>query len=283
MRVQAVTPVTPSPKARALTSGVTPVTAVTPLQGSTGTTLLASDLACALDPVVFARALGFDPDPWQEELLRGDPHYGLVCCSRQAGKSTVAAVACLHRLIYRPKSTVLLLAKAERQAQELLGKVRDLLGAVPNLPKVTAEGTQHLRLANGSRALALPGKGDTVRGFSAVDLLIVDEASRVDRSLIVAVRPMLAVSGGRFWALSTPNGTTGWFYEAWQGGPEWHRWQVPATDIPRIPTAFLEAEKAAMPEAMYRQEYLCSFEDVEGAVFTAADLVEMTDPDCAEW
>ncbi len=34
---------------------------------------LGKDLARALDPVIFARDCGLDPDPWQTDLLRTRP------------------------------------------------------------------------------------------------------------------------------------------------------------------------------------------------------------------
>jgi hypothetical protein len=49
-----------------------------------------------------------------------------------------------------------------------------------------------LELANGSRILSLPGSERTVRGYAAADLVVIDEATRVDDELISAVRPMLA-------------------------------------------------------------------------------------------
>ena len=75
-----------------------------------------------------------------------------------------------------------------------------------------------MELINGSRIEALPGTEKTIRGFSGVDLLIVDEAARVADELYYAVRPMLAVSGGRLMMLSTPFGKRGVFYEEWTGG-----------------------------------------------------------------
>jgi hypothetical protein len=38
----------------------------------------------------------------------------------------------------------------------------------------------------------------------------------VDDALYASVRPMLAVSGGRIIALSTPFGRRGWFHAAWE-------------------------------------------------------------------
>lgn len=51
-------------------------------------TVLANDLAAALDPVQFGRRLGFEPEPWQARLLRTRARRVLVRCARQTGKST---------------------------------------------------------------------------------------------------------------------------------------------------------------------------------------------------
>jgi hypothetical protein len=71
-------------------------------------------------------------------------------------------------------------------------------------------------LTNGSRIVSLPAGEETIRGFSAVSLLVIDEAARVSDDLYFAVRPMLATSGGSLVALSTPLGQRGFFFEAWE-------------------------------------------------------------------
>ena len=68
------------------------------------------DLRWALDPVAFAtEALRIIPDPWQEAVLRSSSQRLLLNCSRQAGKSTVAAILALHQALYHDASLVLLL------------------------------------------------------------------------------------------------------------------------------------------------------------------------------
>src|SRR5204863_2959824 len=124
----------------------------------------------------------------------------------------------------------------------------------------------------GSRILALPGKEASIRGFSAVRLLAIDEAARVPDDLYRAVRPMLAVSGGSLLALSTPFGTRGWWYEAWEHGEGWQRVKVPATECPRIAPAFLAEEAATLGEWWFSQEYLCEFRDAQDAVFRQQDI-----------
>ena len=63
-------------------------------------------------------------------------------------------------------------------------------------PKGDGDNEMSLALPNGSRIVGLPGNEATVRGFSAVSLLLVDEAARVSDDLYLAIRPMLAVSDG---------------------------------------------------------------------------------------
>jgi hypothetical protein len=159
-----------------------------------------------------------------------------------------------------------------RQSGELFRKVLDLLGALGRPVPVVGESALRLELANGSRVVSLPGTEGTVRGFSSVALIVIDEAARVMDRLYLAVRPMLAVSKGRLVAFSTPFGKRGWFHDAWASQEAWERVRVTATEIPRITPEFLAEEKRAMGERYYRQEYMTSFEDEVGAVFAYDDI-----------
>lgn len=233
---------------------------------------LAADLARALNPVsAFERVIG-EPDDWQREILDGRPSRVLMNCCRQAGKSVTAAAAVVDEL-ERPSSLVLLVAPSLRQSQELYRKARELHREAGGC-RIVAESALRVELANGSRLVALPGSERTTRGFSAVDLLVADEAARVEDSLYRSVRPMLAVSGGRLIALSTPFGRRGFFFDAWRGDEQWSRVEVPATSCPRIPPDFLAAERVALGPRWFAQEYCCSFEDTAGAVFAYDDIAE---------
>lgn len=219
------------------------------------------------DLVGFARSIGFVPDARQEEVLRAKGKRVILNCSRQWGKSTVAAVVAVERLYRRPGSLVVVAAETERQSGELVRKVEGLLGRMG----VKASGG---RLRNGSRIVGLPGERGAVRGYSAVSLLLIDEAAQVPDSLYRTLRPMLAVSDGDLWLMSTPFGRRGFFYDAWaDGGPEWERFAVPATECPRIPREFLAEEERELGPVWFRQEYLCEFVESGEEVF-ARWLVE---------
>jgi len=130
-----------------------------------------------------------------------------------------------------------------------------------------------LELANGARLVSLPGSEKTVRGFSSVTLVVIDEAARVPDDLYRAVRPMMAVSGGRLVALSTPFGKRGWFHDEWIDlENDWERVKVPATECSRISQEFLQSERMSLGPWWFRQEYECSFEDSVDSVFQYEDI-----------
>jgi hypothetical protein len=237
--------------------------------------VLRDDLRLALDRVAFAKALSIEPDEWQEDFLRSSSDRVLLNCSRQSGKSTMSAVIALHRALYYPGSLVLCLAPALRQSQELFGKVADFYRDLGRPVAPQGERKLSLELENGSRIITLPGSEKTIRGFSGAALLLLDEASRVDDGLYYAIRPMLAVSGGALVMLTTPYGKRGVFYEEWISGAGhgWERFEVPASQCPRIPETFLREEEESLPPFIYRQEYCCSFEETEDQVFTT-DMID---------
>jgi Terminase large subunit, T4likevirus-type, N-terminal len=235
--------------------------------------VIATDLALALDPVVLAERVGMTPDGWQADVLRSAEPRVILNCSRQSGKSTTTATLAVHTAVYQPASLVLLLAPALRQSGELFKKCAAVYRALDKPVPAESETALTVTLENGSRIVSLPGKDGTIRGFSGARLIVVDEASRVADETYYAVRPMLAVSGGRLVLMSTPFGTRGFFYEVWAaGGAGWKRIEVPATACPRISPAFLEEEQRSMGAWWYEQEYLCVFKDAEDAVFRRADI-----------
>jgi terminase large subunit-like protein len=229
---------------------------------------LALDLARALDPVRFAPAIGMVPDAWQARVLRSSSDRLLLNCCRQSGKSTTAALLAVWTAVYEPGSLILLLSPSLRQSTELFKKSLVIYRALGRPVLAETENLLSIQLENSSRLLSLPSSESTVRGYSGVRLLIVDEASRVEDALYASLRPTLAVSSGRILAMSTPHGARGWWWEAWtNGGPVWERYQVTAPDVPRISPAFLREERAVIGEWLWKQEYFGEFVSPIDAIF----------------
>jgi len=243
-----------------------------------------TSLQMRLDRVRFARACGLDaPDPWQGLMLRSTHPRVIANCHRQSGKSTVAALVALHQALFTPSSLALLLSPTLRQSSELFRKCLDVYRALGRSEPAEAESALRLELENGSRIISLPGKEGTVRGISKVKLLIIDEASRVPDELYKAVRPMLAVSGGRLILLSTPFGTRGFYYEEYLRREKWDYYEVPAEECPRISKEFLEEEKETMGEWWFEQEYHCKFLSGQDAAFRIEDIDRIVKRNIETW
>ncbi len=164
------------------------------------------------------RRLELAVDALQAVVLDTKSRRGILNCSRQWGKSTVTAAKAIHHAMHVPDSLRVVVSPSGRQSAEFLRKVGRFARKLGQRVKRDGDNELSLELANESRIVGLPGNEETVRGFSAVSLLLADEASRMSDELYVAIRPMLAVSGGALWLMSTPCGKKGFFYEVWTRG-----------------------------------------------------------------
>lgn len=228
-----------------------------------------------VDPAQVLRHRGFEPDPWQQDLLRSHSRRILLNCSRQSGKSTTVAALALHTALIQRGSLILLLSPSLRQSGELFRKVIDCYNALGRPVRARSATATRLELVNQSRVVCLPGKEETIRSFSGVKLLIIDEAARVADDLYRSVRPMLAVTQGRLICLSTPFGKRGFFWREWASADvspaDWQRVRITWRECPRIAPAFLEEERRSLGDHWVRQEYECSFEALEGLVYPDFD------------
>ncbi|MGD0952250.1 MAG: terminase family protein [Methanotrichaceae archaeon] len=238
------------------------------------------DLAYSLDAVLWAEeVLGYRPDPWQAKLLRSRSRKIILNCSRQSGKSTTCAVLGLHESIYRRPSFGLVIAPSQDQSSELMLKFDEFRGAV-ELPSdyLSTDTKLAVRFANGNRFIARPGSEKTARSFSAVTLLLEDEAARVPDPLYNSVRPMLAVSNGRHILMSTPFGKQNHFFKIWDEERDiWEWYEIPFEMCSRISPEFVAEEKRINP--WFEQEYHCKFLENEDQLFKFEDIKAATDND----
>jgi len=197
---------------------------------------------------------------WQEQLFKSRASMVLLNCSRKAGKSTCVEFLALLEALTIQQHLVLVVSRSARQSRLLLSKVRDFMARMPLKAVQRARASaEQIVFPNLSQIVALPCKEETIRGYSSVGLLIIDEAARVPDELYHAVRPMLAASDGRLICLSTPYGRVGFFHDAWTSDTQaWERISVRAADVPHIKPEFLAREREIMLPATYAQESTAS-------------------------
>jgi len=243
------------------------------------------------DPVVFAREtlsqwFGGTPDEVQSRILRSKARQIICNSHRQYGKSYTIGVKALHRAVYFPHSEILIASATQKQSEEMFKKISDASRYIEGLHREGDSKTK-MALSNGSRIITLAGSESSVRGYTAPDLVIIDEASWAAEGLYVAIRPMMLNSTGQLVLISIPHGKQGFFHDVWShhgetdpNGDEmlglddgWERYRVRAAENPRVTKDWLERERSEMSERMFRQEYGCEFVETEEQVFSY-DLIK---------
>lgn len=237
------------------------------------TTTISRVLAETLDPVAFAAGRGFVAEKWQEKLLRSVAPRIAVPCSRQVGKTQTTSYKALHRALNSPGRDVLIVSPTQRQSTEMLARIKAVYRGMTSAPRLTKDNDSEIALANGSRIVSLPGIEGSIRGFSNVLLLVVDEASRVDDDVWASVLPMVG-SDGQIMALSTPWGQRGWFYEVCSSAPlnNWELHRVTVYDSEQWTAARIEEVRQQVGRFVFASDYEAVFQDTEDQLFSTADV-----------
>ena len=220
-------------------------------------------------------------DEEQKSILDPANRRILLCCHRQFGKSSIASLLCFHQALFHERSLCLLVSPSLRQSSENFRKVSDALDFINPKPELEEDNKLTLQFSNGSRIISLPGTQKTVRGFTAPDLVFIDEASEAADELFTALFPMFTSNPkGRLILGSTPKGQRGFFHRLWtERGPEWLKIMKRASENPRLDPAILEEARRTLPEWEYRQEYECEFVQSTDQYFSNYTINKMFDSD----
>src|SRR5260370_20107054 len=115
------TPVTPTP----CSAPPLPAWALHLAQRATQGRLTTLDKLWPHPELILQRA-GMTPDRWQADVLRTRKAQILLLCSRQVGKTLVAAALALRTALLEAPALVLILTPSERQSGEFMRRIQDL-------------------------------------------------------------------------------------------------------------------------------------------------------------
>jgi len=192
------------------------------------------------DPVYFARAILGD-EPWekQKEILLSvrDNKYTAVRSGHGVGKTYIAARTGLWFLFSFYESIVLTTAPTWRQVKMLLWKEvhRACAGAKIEMGGKLLDTELHAPAHAGWYMMGLStDEPHKFQGFHAEHLLvIIDEASGVDRKIYDACQSVMTSANCKMLAIGNPLEPSGWFFEAFQS-PAWHKIHISSYDCPNI-------------------------------------------------
>jgi hypothetical protein len=215
------------------------------------------ELAYRLDPALWVRhELGVEPAAWQEEFLRAPKGASIIALTaRQVGKTTTAAWAIAHHMLFTPGGLSVIACPSQRQSAEAVRRVREFLLKVG--AEFRTDNVYALELKNGSRVLALPGSDDSIRGLTVDGFIIADEAAQLSNDLIAALSPMRARRPeARFAMLSTAWSRTDPFWTVWaDDDPSWMRLKATAETVAFFSEEFLEQQRRLLGEHSFQREY----------------------------
>lgn len=217
--------------------------------------------------------------PYQRAVFSDPARFVCWLAGRQIGKSFTGAGRMVRAAMSTPKTDFMIASPSERQSLEACLKCRQWseafqLAIADVLEERDAPGalmkSATIVYPNGSRIIAVPGKADTVRGFTANlwmdEFAFFDDPDATWKGIVPSINNALK-GKKRIFITSTPNGRTGRgarFFKICsdpaRGGWSLHRTPFPEA-APFIGADVEELRRMVDDEETWRQEYLCEFVD----------------------
>jgi phage FluMu gp28-like protein len=226
--------------------------------------------------------------PYQRRWVEDSSPVKVWVASRQIGKSfALSFEAVCASLLAR--SDNMILSSSERQAQEVMAKVRKhlrCLGALDSALSPLRETREEIVFPSGSRIISLPANPATVRGFSG-NVYLDEFAFHTDSREIWRAMYPTVTRGYKVRITSTPNGKQNMFFELASGSGGLGEGSLVSrhrTDIHDALSEGLDIDLASLrsgisdPEA-WAQEYECNFLDSATALITYEMIEGCTSPD----
>ena len=229
------------------------------------------------DPSIFAYVVLKDPldntkplkvYPWQDNFLNDKSNKKHVTIARQTGKTIAICIDILHKMTFADKDmTFLIFSKGERQAQDVLYKLRLLMrnakfdykkslkvDSKSELYRKNQDGVTECRVIS---EVATP----SALGHSPQDVYL-DEFSYVENDQDFyehIVLPMVAKTKGTITITSTPRDTESYFYKIYNENPYFTKYHFDYHACPDYDEKWAEERKNEMDIINYRSEVLAEF------------------------
>ena len=212
---------------------------------------------------------GYAPRPLQRQVHAHLRRFNVLVCHRRFGKTVLAVNELVHQSLRceRPAPRHAFLAPLRKQAKRVAWDyLKHYTAALPWRRVVEAE----LRVdLPGGRRLFVDGADnpDALRGLY-LDGVVLDEYGQMPaQAWREVVRPALADRGGGAIFIGTPKGRNA-FHDLYReaqglmegGDDEWYAALFRASETGVVPAAELAAARRTMDDALFAQEFECSFE-----------------------
>lgn len=220
------------------------------------------------------------PHYYQAAMLFHPARFQVAVWGRRSGKTTGAKYKTALKALSEPGSKIWYVGLTYENAKvRMWDEVNGTSGLIPKDAIAYVDNSSlYVKLKNGSQIWVKGAKTiDNVLGES-LDLLVLDEFQSMNMNIWDKLRPMLSDREGEAWIIGTPRGFNHLYELFWKGSDKnpnkaknWQSWQITTLDAIEEGTGVsledvLEAKNDLSPE-QYAQEFLASFEAVQGRVY----------------
>lgn len=230
--------------------------------------------------------------PYQRRWVDDETRWKIGLMSRQVGKDFSSGAEgirdCYSAELKKEKTTWLIGAPSERQALESFEKWKEWAEAFKvsiadyvedrETPEALLKSAT-MTFPHGTRVIAVPGRPDTVRGFSANLLLtefaFFDDPDKTWRAVLPSITNPLRGGQKKVRLISTPNGQGNKFHDLWKknfgiAGAKWSCHRVTIEDAIRdgLPVNMDELRDALDDPEGWQQEFLCEFMDTASVLLS---------------
>jgi len=193
----------------------------------------------------------------------------VLCAGRRFGKSALCAYLAVRELL-KDKKHIWIVSPTYNLSEKVFAYVKQFIAlGFPSLangistrpyPKAVTPWGSWIECKSGDEPNSLLGE--------ELDLLIVDEASRIKKDVYERyLFPTTSSRQGKIIFISTPFGKN-WFYDRWVANKEKNAsFQFSSLQGASISQKEWENAKETLPQAVFEQEYLATFMDSASSVF----------------
>ena len=231
------------------------------------------------------KALGFTPHPKQQEIIDCKARIRVICAGKRGGKTLMASYEVVKSALLE-NQTIWIVAPNYELTQLVFDQTIMFLSKVLHSKdfSIVKKPVPRIRInLNGSVIECKSGENEKGLMGKAVDLIVIDEASRVNEDVWKRfLRPNIVDRRGRVIMISTPNGMN-WFYDMWLNAKKWQgAFHFTSKDNPYFGMDEWDDIKATTPQMIFEQEYEAQFVSDAGSVFRGIDDIAVLEPQAPE-
>ncbi|MFH1256980.1 MAG: hypothetical protein V1494_06860 [Candidatus Diapherotrites archaeon] len=213
--------------------------------------------------------LGLELQPYQLEMIELMLSHKRCCfvLGRQSGKDFTISCFVLWLALVHSNQRILLVSAAQRQSDLLFNRIMQFIANSTELfDSVQKSNMEVIQFTNASEVYSLPST-TFIRGFTEVTHVFLNEAAHgITEEALQAVEPMLAIKHGALIMMSSPLGTSGVLWDAFNN-PMYAKLKLPSSVNKYISKEWLEEQRKTMSSIAYECEIEANFSQAIDSFF----------------